>query len=91
MDRGGRNISEGDTYTKKEVLITLKITQLSPKEKFCLQSKFQRHVFLKNPASKIGLAINCICTFWGLKADIKHLLHYYLATKTATLWCWTLY
>lgn len=46
---------------------------------------FKDTSFSNNSASEIGLAINCICTFWGLKADIKHLLHYYLATQTASL------
>lgn len=89
MDGGGRNISEGDTCTKKKVLIMLKITHHSlpppQKKKSAYGQIFKDTSFSNNPASKIGLAINCICTFWGLKADIKHLLHYYLATKTATL------
>ena len=50
MDGGGRNTSKGDTCNKK-VLIMLKITHHSPqKEKFCLQSEFQRHLFFQQPS-----------------------------------------
>lgn len=50
MDRGGRNISEGDTYTKKEVLIMLKITQLSPKRKILPTVKISKTRFLEEPS-----------------------------------------
>lgn len=57
----------------------------SKKKKSAYSQNFKDISFSNNSASKIGLAINCICTFWGLKADIKHLLHYCLATQTASL------